>query len=250
MLLSHDRVGSGRPLVLVHGITESRGAWGPVTEMLAASYDVVSVDLRGHGESPFGDAYDPLSLAGDVVETWTAAGMEAPLLVGHSLGGVVVTAAAVVGAPRAVVNVDQPLRLADFKAALGQLEPMLRGSVDEFAAAIDMIFDAMNGPLPPDEVDRVRSLRRPVQDVVMAIWGTVFDSTPAELDATVAALAGAVTVPYLALHGLEPGDGYAEWLCSLVPTAVVEEWPDHGHYPHLMDPDRFVARILAFDAGQ
>lgn len=250
MQLAADRLGTGPSLVLVHGIAENRTAWGPVVPLLAEWFDVLNVDLRGHGASAHGDAYDPVSLAGDLVETWSAAGMEAPLLVGHSLGGVVVTAAAVVGSPRAVVNVDQPLRLADFKAALGQLESMLRGSAEEFSAAIDMIFDVMHGPLPADEVDRVRSLRRPEQDVVMAIWGTVFDSTPKELDATVGALAGAVTVPYLSLHGIDPGPEYPEWLCSLVPTAVVEEWPDHGHYPHLIDPERFVARIRAFDAGQ
>jgi len=29
-----------------------------------------------------------------------------------------------------------------------------------------------------------------------------------------------------------------------LPTATVERWADHGHYPHLIDPDRFAARLL------
>jgi pimeloyl-ACP methyl ester carboxylesterase len=247
MLLAHDRTGTGPALVLIHGITESRRTWDPVILALAASYDVLAVDLRGHGESAPGEAYDPISLATDVAETAAAAGMQAPLVVGHSLGGVVASAFAAVARPRAVVNVDQPLRLADFKAQLGQLEPMLRGDTDSFTTAIDLVFQSMNGPLPADEVARVGALRRADQAVVLGVWGTVFDSTAGELDATVAALAGAITVPYLSLHGIDPGEAYTHWLRQLVPTATVEVWPEQGHYPHLVHPARFVERVVDFD---
>jgi hypothetical protein len=39
--------------------------------------------------------------------------------------------------------------------------------------------------------------------------------------------------PYLGLFGIDPGPGYAEWLQGHVPTAIVEVWPEAGHYPHL-----------------
>ena len=68
-------------------------------------------------------------------------------------------------------------------------------------------------------------------------------------DAGVGALAGNVRAPLLSLHGIDPGDDYAGWLTSLVPTATVEVWPDHGHYPHLVDRDRFVERVHAFAAN-
>jgi pimeloyl-ACP methyl ester carboxylesterase len=252
MLLAHDRTGEGPALVLVHGITESRSTWDPLVPALAEEYHVVRVDLRGHGESPHGDSYDPLSLATDLAETVGSLGLSSPLVVGHSLGGVVATAyAAVAGAgaarPRAIVNVDQPLRLADFQAALAPLEPMLRGDDESFRTAIHLVFEAMAGPLPATEASRVAALRRPEQPVVLAIWGTVFESTPDELDAMVAALAPAVTMPYLSLHGIDPGEAYTHWLRDLVPTATVEVWPDQGHYPHLVHPTRFVERIVDFD---
>lgn len=247
MLLAHDRTGSGPALVLIHGITESRHSWDPLVPALAESYDVLAVDLRGHGDSPAGDVYDPISMATDVAETAAAAGMTAPLVVGHSLGGIVASAFAAVARPRAVVNVDQPLRLADFKEQLGQLEPMLRGDEASFATAIELIFQAMNGPLPADEVARVGALRRADQQVVLGVWGTVFESTAEELDATVSALAGAITVPYLSLHGIDPGEAYTHWLRQLLPTATVEVWPEQGHYPHLVHPARFVERVVDFD---
>jgi pimeloyl-ACP methyl ester carboxylesterase len=169
-------------------------------------------------------------------------------VVGHSLGGIVASAYAAVARPRAVVNVDQPLRLADFKAGLEQLEPMLRGDDASFRTAIDLVFQSMMGPLGADEVERVGALRRADQSVVLGIWGTVFESTPEELDATVAALAGAITVPYLSLHGIDPGEQYTHWLRKLVPSATVEVWPEQGHYPHLIHRDRFVERVVDFDA--
>jgi len=251
MQLAHELIGKpGDPsLVLVHGITENRHMWDPLLPRLAEGHYVLSVDLRGHGESDEGDAYDPISYASDVVETAAALGVERPLLVGHSLGGVVVSAFAAIAPCVGVVNVDQPLKLADFQGSLQMVQTSLEGTQADFEYAIAMIFGMLNGPLPEHERDRIEALRgTPNRDVVMATWDAVLHSTPEELDATVAALAGAITVPYLSLHGIDPGPGYAAWLTGLVPTATVELWDELGHYPHLVEPDRFLARLAEFEA--
>lgn len=252
MELAHEILGRGPTLVVVHGITESRESWRPLFGPLAQRWRVLALDLRGHGASPAAEPYDPLTLATDVHDTVVAAGLDgtgadAPCLVGHSLGGVVVSAYAAMFPTRAVANLDQPLRLSGFKEALAQLEPMLRGDDTSFQSAIDTVFESMAGPLPPDEARRIAALRHAAQDVVLGIWGTVFDSTRDELDATVDALVGGVHSPYLALHGIDPGPEYGQWLCSALATATYEVWADHGHYPHLVDPLRFLARLAAFD---
>jgi len=249
MHLAHEIVGptDGPPIVLVHGITESRHSWRPITEVLAVDHRVLAVDLRGHGDSPDGDAYDPISYASDVIETVAAAGLRDPLVVGHSLGGVVVSAYAALDPCCGVINVDQALQLSGFKDALSQLEPMLKGSPDEFLAARDLMFSMMDGPLPAAERDRVGAHSRPDQAVVLGTWAAVFDSTPAELDATVDALVAGITVPYLSLHGIDPGPEYVAWLTSRIPSAQVEVWADHGHYPHLVDTPRFLRRLAAFE---
>jgi pimeloyl-ACP methyl ester carboxylesterase len=240
--------GSGRSLVLVHGITESRRTWDPLVEpLVAAGYRVVAIDLRGHGDSSRTAPYDLATMAGDVGAVLAHEGLDDALLVGHSLGGAVVSAYAAGGPCRGVINVDQPLLLAGFKDTLGQLEPLLTGTTAEFERAIGAIFDQMAGPLAGPGRGRVDDLRRAEQDVVLGVWELVFSASAAELDTVVDGVAGAVTAPYLSLHGIDPGPEYGEWLTSRIATATFEVWADHGHYPHLIDPDRFVRRVVEFD---
>ena len=191
MLLAHELIGHAHDpaIVLIHGITDSRHAWHPLLHSLAAHHLVLAVDLRGHGESDSDVGYDPISYATDVVETASALGVNDALVVGHSLGGVVASAFAAIAPCRAVINIDQSLRLSAFKAALEQLEPMLKGDDESFQQALELMFTAMDGPLSASEQARLREHRRPDQAVVLATWAAVFESTEAELDATVEALA-------------------------------------------------------------
>jgi pimeloyl-ACP methyl ester carboxylesterase len=250
MQLAHELVGrhDAAPLVLIHGITECHQSWGALVPRLAEDHLVLAVDLRGHGQSDVDEPYDPMSYAADVVETASALGLRGPLVIGHSLGGIVATAFAAQAPCLGVINVDQPLQLSAFKEGLMQLEPMLTGDPESFEAAIGMVFDGMRGALPQHEVDRIAALRRADQPVVLGTWDSVLHSSLDELDATVDALAGAVTVPYLSLHGIDPGPGYAEWLAHRIPSSTVEIWADMGHYPHLVDPDRFLRRVAEFEA--
>jgi pimeloyl-ACP methyl ester carboxylesterase len=167
-------------------------------------------------------------------------------MIGHSLGGVVVSAAAAMGGTSRVINVDQPLDLAGFKDGLGALEPMLRGDAASFEAAIEALFSSLDGPLSAAERNRIRQHGRPSQEVVLGTWASVLDSSVDELNATVDALAGAVTVPYLSLHGIDPGPDYASWLRARLPQAEVEVWAGLGHYPHLLQPERFIDRAVQF----
>lgn len=246
--IDYFAAGEGRSVVLVHGITESRRTWDPLlAPLIAAGYRVTAIDLRGHGDSSRTPPYDLATMAADLGEVLAHEGLDDALLVGHSLGGAVVSAYAAGGTCRGVVNVDQPLRLGAFQAALAELEPALRGTADELRDAVGTIFDQMAGPLAGGERWRVDHLREPEPDVVLGVWGLVLDSTAEELDAIVEGVVGAVTVPYLSLHGIDPGPDYGDWLTSRIPTATLEVWPDHGHYPHLVDQQRFVRRVVEFD---
>lgn len=246
--IHYEVTGDGPPVVLVHGITDSSADWAPVDERLAADHTVVAVDLRGHGDSGDAEDYSALAMANDVAAVVAATGIDAPLLIGHSLGGAVVSAYAAGAPTRAVVNIDQSLRFSDFGAVLAQLEHQLKGT--GFHPAMRAVFDSLDGPLVPDAVrSRLAANRdRARQDVVLGVWEMIFASTADELDAVADAIGPAIGVPYLAIHGSDPGEDYAEWLTARIPQATVERWDGHGHYPHLVDPDRFLARLARLEA--
>lgn len=251
--LAFDVDGAGPPLVLVHGITEDRGFFSPVVGPLAEGATVVALDLRGHGDSPDGDGYELTAMADDVAAAVRASGVDGePLVVGHSLGGVLAAIYAGRHPTRGIVVVDQPLALTELQAQLVAAEPMIRG--EAFEAFMAAMFDSMRGAMDDDAAAALAARRRPRQQAVSGIWSPLLDGTPAELAARVDAITAGVTVPMLSLHGLDPGPAYAAWLTGRIPTATVEVWTDDagqplGHHPHLMDPTRFVARVREFAAA-
>ncbi len=99
MGLAFDRLGSGPPLVLLHGVGHRRQAWGAVLDRLTPHRDVIAIDLPGHGESP------PLPAASAVLEVMLGEvtallddlGLDRPHMAGNSLGGRLALEAAVAG---------------------------------------------------------------------------------------------------------------------------------------------------------
>lgn len=131
-----------------------------------------------------------------------------------------------------------------FRGQLLAVEEMLRG--EGFETFMTAMFDEMAGPLDEAERNRLSELRRPVRDVVLGIWSPVLEDAPEDLDALVRQIGSAITAPVLSLHGIDPGPDDIAWLTGLVSSVEVEVWADHGHYPHLVDPSRFLARVEAF----
>lgn len=89
MLSHHTTSGTGRAVVLIHGNSLDRRTWnGQITDPALAHLQLVALDLPGHGNSPWYPPernYTLEDLAMDVAAELD--GLDAPLLVGHSLGG-------------------------------------------------------------------------------------------------------------------------------------------------------------------
>lgn len=88
--LDHHRGGSGAPLVLVHGIGHTWRGWKPMLPELERRFDVLAVDLPGHGHSPplpAGTDSTPEALADAVERQMLGAGFDSAHLAGNSLGG-------------------------------------------------------------------------------------------------------------------------------------------------------------------
>lgn len=99
-----------RPLiVLVHGLCESLAVWDLVVPALVGSFQVVRVDLLGFGESPLAHGgYEIEEQARALVATLSSA--SGGVLVGHSMGGAVIVAAAEISPElaRSLVLVNSP----------------------------------------------------------------------------------------------------------------------------------------------
>lgn len=88
MNLRFERRGSGRPLLMIHGLGGSRRSWDPIVEPLGRMRELILVDLPGHGATPA--AADSGSFAGlvDATAAFIAAeGLDDADLVGSSMGG-------------------------------------------------------------------------------------------------------------------------------------------------------------------
>ena len=78
-----------RPALLLHSLAAHSHWWDWVAPLLAQHFQVVALDLRGHGGSDWVEpaAYRAVDYAGDIVAVLDALGWRSPLVIGHSLGG-------------------------------------------------------------------------------------------------------------------------------------------------------------------
>jgi pimeloyl-ACP methyl ester carboxylesterase len=92
--LAYGVQGAGEPVLLIHGLYSSgRRAWelpGTV-ELLAASYEVITIDLPGHGQSDKPDRADAYGTAmvEDVVKLLDHLKIKKAHIVGYSMGGMI-----------------------------------------------------------------------------------------------------------------------------------------------------------------
>jgi pimeloyl-ACP methyl ester carboxylesterase len=135
VVLAYEETGGGDPpLVFVHGIACHRGFWSSQMPHFAPGHRALAVDLRGHGDSDAPEQrYTMRCFAEDLEWMCAQLGLIRPVVVGHSLGGLVALelAAAYPRRPAAIVLIDSVL--------------VPRG---ERAAVVQALIDALRGPAP------------------------------------------------------------------------------------------------------
>lgn len=125
-----DWGGTGRPVVLLHGLASSCHIWDLVAPILAKDFSIIAVDQRGHGLSDKPDyGYDFASVGRDLLGVIRARGLERPVIVGHSWGADVALEFAVSypGIPSGICFVDG-----------GMIEPSARPGMTREKAKEDM----------------------------------------------------------------------------------------------------------------
>src|SRR5215831_3730728 len=88
--IEYEVTGQGRPVVLLHGFPDSGRLWrNQVPALAAAGFQVIVPDLRGYGSSDKPEAveaYNLMSLAGDVMAVLGELGIARAHVVGHAWG--------------------------------------------------------------------------------------------------------------------------------------------------------------------
>lgn len=103
--------GSRETVVLIHGGAAHSHWWDHIAPLLAIDREVIAFDLSGHGDSDHRDHYSVDQWATEALAVARIASSGAPILIGHSLGGVVALQAAMRSGAElgGIVIVDSPI---------------------------------------------------------------------------------------------------------------------------------------------
>ena len=106
-MMHATRSGSGRKLLLIHGLGGSQRSWRPIVHSLSAEREVIAIDLPGHGASPpEPDSGTFAGLVGSVQRFTSESGLGGIDLVGSSMGARIVLELARRGRGGDVVALD------------------------------------------------------------------------------------------------------------------------------------------------
>jgi pimeloyl-ACP methyl ester carboxylesterase len=242
--LFFEQAGQGDPpLLLVHGWTCDHSFVAPQFDHLRTRHRVVAVDLRGHGQSDQPkQAYTMAALADDLEWLCRKLDLHRPVVIGHSMGGVIALnlAAREHGLPSAIVTIDSPIlppaeTIESVKPFLAALRgPDYRFAQREFVAA--MLFGPDDDPArKADIIDRMSAAP---QHVMASAFESIFGFDHA-------AAAAACRVPWLAVYATRIVSDLPR-LRQLCPQLIVGQTVGAGHFNQLEVPDQVNAMITRF----
>ncbi len=237
--------GSKPPLVLLHGLTGSGACWSPLARALETEFDVVMPDARGHGHSstPL-NGYGYEDYAGDVIGLIQGLGLAAPVLLGHSMGGMT---AAVVASQNAVAIRGVVLADPTFLSPERQREVYDSDAVEQQRRLLSSDRKEVLAQARVRHAHRSPELIELVTEARMKTSICAFDVlTPPNPEYH--RLVSAIDVPILLVIGdkgvvtLET----ARELQNLNPRLDVEQIQDAGHGLQYDQPERFEVVVRSF----
>ena len=249
------RRGTGKPLLLVHGLGGHWQSWSPILDRLTAAREVILFDLPGHGMSPA----DPDSgtfdgLVASVEQMIVREKLGAIDMVGSSMGARIVLELARRGGTGAVVALDPG----------GFWDGWERGFFKTTIAASVKLLRAVRGALPKlsaSAVTRTALLAqlaaRPwaldgkeVADELVSYAATpTFDALVRDLSAgpmqrgPAATDSGAVTIGW-GRHDRLCLPRQAKRAMAAFPSATFHWFEHSGHFPHWEEPEATAKLIL------
>lgn len=248
-------MGSGPPVVLLHGLFGSGNNLGALARALQDSHTVYALDLPNHGRSDWLEDASLPALAACLGEWLSEQGIAAASLLGHSLGGKVAMqlaltqptlVAALVVAD--IAPVDYPPRHDSVFAAL---DAVAAGACESRAAAAEL----MGSYLQEEQVIQflLTSLMRDNEGRYR--WRFNLEGIKRSYTAVRAAPAAkaAYPGPVLFIKGAESDyirEEHRARILALFPAATMKIMLDCGHWLHAQRPELFNSLVRRFLLAQ
>jgi 3-oxoadipate enol-lactonase len=204
-------IADGQPMVLLHALGERGADWDAVRTGFDPFYRVLSVDLRGHGDSDWPGNYTYELMRDDVLGILDQLELDKVTIVGHSLGGVVAY----------LIAEDHPSRVARL---------IVEDATPPYPTDRP-VPERPDGPLPFDW-PVVPAFRSQVDDASAVWWDRLSQISAPTL------LIGGGPSSHIAPERLED-------VASRVPQCTLVTIPA-GHHVHATAPTEFVATVLEF----
>jgi pimeloyl-ACP methyl ester carboxylesterase len=243
MTISHAVVGDGPVMLLVHaGVADAR-MWARQVDELMVDHRVITVDLRGYGETPV-EVGAKYSDAGDLLAVLDELGVDSVTAIGSSYGGYVVQQAASREPERfnrlvlICAPTDNVVPTEDLRAVWAEENQLVEaGDVD---GATDLMVRSWIGP---DADDGARELLRAMQKRAYELQipaGDVendeYAVEPEKIGAPVRLITGA--------HDFQFFADCATYLQERLPNVERIDLPWAGHLPTLERPAEALGLLL------
>ena len=242
--VTHGNATANVPLLIAHGLFGSARNWGAIAKRLSDDREVMAVDMRNHGESPWDAVHDYPAMAADLASV-----LHAPAdVIGHSMGG---KAAMVL----ALSHPDRVRRL-----IVADIAPVAYGHTQAhlIAAMRSVDLDAVTNRRDADEQlsahveePSVRAFLLQSLDVKGKQWRLNLDALEAEMPKVLSfpEIQGRFDGPTLFLTGAESDYVTREHrglIKDMFPAARFAKLPGAGHWLHADQPRAFEAAVRTF----
>ena len=249
--LAYSDRGAGLPIVFLHAFPLNRTMWRAQEEALSSKFRIITIDLRGHGESDAPPGHHTLDQAAeDVRALLDHLAIQQAVLVGLSMGGYILFAFY-----RKYADLVKGLVLADTRAQADTVEgkegrfQMAQVAVQKGSSAIaDIMIPKLLSPAT------IQTKPEIVQTVRAMIEGNRVSGIAADLLAMAErpeslSLLSQITCPTQVIVGeldqaTPPSD--AKLMADRIPSARLAIIPNAAHLANLEQPEAFNQIVAAF----